>query len=477
MIWQDTHIKTFRTLTGISEEAALKLFLQSVRVTIDPQVERNRTYQWAAWFAANILSRTFPNTTAELPFELPLPGRPTDEVTDKFKPALTLHFGSGAPAPDRVIANCHDWQVLIDNAYTADSFESWNPCLALLTGAYAASRVTNMLLRNQRQPWREFSILDFRDVTANVDWDAPLNIGNVHLAGVGAVGCAALYALSVHGSVSGTLTLVDHECLDEGNLRYVLFTSEDIPHGKAARAADKIRPQCQNLNIHHEPQRFEHYFDRGYDLDKRFRIERLITAPDQRPTRRAFQARLPRQLWDGSTGPDQVVLHHNSYNAKEACAACVYSPIPEEDAHARHVANALHLPIERIQSREAITELDSKVIHRAYPNLSEGALLGRAFDSVFRQLCGAGTIRIENVHVLAPLPYISALAGVMLYLEFLKTLMPQLSRFQKYNYTQIDPSRTPNPDFRFKKPPLSNCDCQRAEIRRAFEKVWTDSFP
>src|SRR5207302_2107037 len=108
-------------------------------------------------------------------------------------------FGSGSPTATRVLANCHDWHILIDEEHHPLPNEPWNPVLALLTGAYAASRVTNVLLEQCREPWQPFSILDLRSGTATFDWDAPLRIGDVHLAGVGAVGTATLYAMAVHG--------------------------------------------------------------------------------------------------------------------------------------------------------------------------------------------------------------------------------------------------------------------------------------
>src|SRR5205807_1262376 len=149
--WHAIHQQTLRALTGISEEEATRLFAQAVNITIDPHLERNPTYQWAAWFAYNLLVRALPNTTIELTTQPGLPIHPLGTPPPlRTTPLLTLHFGSGSPTAKRVLANCHDWHILIDEEHQPLPNEPWNPVLALLTGAYAASRVTNVLLERRR---------------------------------------------------------------------------------------------------------------------------------------------------------------------------------------------------------------------------------------------------------------------------------------------------------------------------------------
>src|SRR5207253_10444878 len=91
------------------------------------------------------------------------------------------------------------------------------------------------------------------------------------------------------------------------------------------------------LHVLPHEQRFQQYFADEYRADPRFRIERLITCPDRRDTRRQMQSKLPFELLDASTGPDQIVLHTNRFHPDHACAECIYPAIPEEHAHESHV--------------------------------------------------------------------------------------------------------------------------------------------
>ena len=69
--------------------------------------------------------------------------------------------------------------------------EPWNPVLALVTACYAAARCTQLLLREAVEGeanWRPFSILDFAGGKTEFDWSEELNLGEAHLAGIGAIG-------------------------------------------------------------------------------------------------------------------------------------------------------------------------------------------------------------------------------------------------------------------------------------------------
>jgi hypothetical protein len=221
-------------------------------------------------------------------------------------------------------------------------------------------------------------------------------------------------------------------------------------------------------------QRFEKYFDQNYERDPRFRVENLISAPDRRDTRRRFQAKLPRRLWDASTGPNQVVLHRNEYDKNFACLACVYPETPDENAHLRHVADTLNLSVERILSGESITNSDAIAIEAKYPELPARDVVGKEFDTVFRQLCSAGEIKAgPSERVLAPLSFVSAMAGVFLYFEVIKSLHPEVfGPYQRYNYAYLDPFANPNPSFRQLRKSRADCVCRDARFRKIFANVW-----
>jgi hypothetical protein len=349
--------------------------------------------------------------------------------------------------------------------------------LALTTACYAAAGASKVLLGEAvhgPDQWEAFSILDFRQGKVEFDWDRTIDSGPLHFAGTGAVTNAALCALAAHNVIAGDLTFIDHDVVEDGNLgRYVLFDKGDVGALKVEAAKKRLRQFGPTNAVDSIPLRFEEFFDQRYAKDPNFRVHRLLCAPDRRSIRRQFQSRLPRELCDASTGPDQVVLHHNSFEKERARLACIYPETPDEDAHLRHVADVLNLPFDRVAAGETISPQDAQRIVEKYPEIRAEKITGKAFDSVFRDLCSSGQLRAASQVVLAPFPFISGLAGVSLYFELVKSLRPEVfSDFRGYNYVQLNPFFPPNPDFREQRPSRGNCFCQRETTRQLFDRIW-----
>jgi molybdopterin/thiamine biosynthesis adenylyltransferase len=261
-----------------------------------------------------------------------------------------------------------------------------------------------------------------------------------------------------------------------GNLgRYTFFDASDNGVHKTIAAKRRLDALGSLVRVETVEKRFEQYFNDQYAADARFRIESLISAPDKRATRRVFQRKLPRRMWDASTGPSQVTLHNNTFDAAFACTECTYPETIEEHAHERHVAASLSVDVARVQSGEPITEADAQKIVEHYPDHDKEQLIGRAFDSVFRTLCSANEIRVASGSVLAPFSFVSGLAGVLLYFEVIKSSLPEVfGSFQECNYYQVNPLRQPNPEFRELRPSRKECMCQQQAVRRVYRQTWGD---
>jgi ThiF family len=269
---------------------------------------------------------------------------------------------------------------------------------------------------------------------------------------------------------------MDPEQLDGTNLgRYVLYDVDDIGAAKPTAAKERLGKLGVTMSIEPLQEKFEQYFDRKYCERPSFRIAKLISAPDRRRIRRQFQSKLPRRLWDASTGPDQVVLHHNSFEKDQACLECIYPETAEENAHLKHVAEVLNVAVQRVVNGDPITNEDATKIVEKYPHLSAECVVGRAFDSVFRELCSAGQLRAGSATVLAPFSFISGLAGVLLYFEFLKSLRPDVfGPFQVHNYVRLNPMFPPNSECRELRPSRPDCFCQRKPVRDLFSRIWVN---
>ena len=480
MDWIERHVRNLANSSGFQEAEATGLFVRNLHVSIDPELRANGSYLLAFVYAVNLLSRIFPSLTFD---DLPastmpiLPWTGMNALRAFSVPELTLRFGKGQSDSTLVVANLHRWRVILDEEHCPDIAEEWNPVLALLTACYAAGRVCKLLLGDAlagRGVYEPFSILDFADGDVRFDWTRTREIGHLTVAGIGAIGSAFLFALASDRSVGGRLSLVDHDTLDGPNLcRYTFFDERDLATSKVSSAKRRLDALGMALRTEAFDQRFEKYFDQNYGLDPRFRVENLISAPDRRDTRRRFQAKLPRRLWDASTGPNQVVLHRNEYDKEFACLACIYPETPDENAHLKHVAETLNLPFERILTGESISQPDAIAIESKYPQLRARDVVGKEFDTVFRQLCSAGEIKAgPSERVLAPLSFVSAMAGVFLYFEVIKSLHPEIfGRYQRYNYFFVDPLSNPNPSFKQLRKNRADCVCQDARFRQTFAKV------
>jgi hypothetical protein len=275
--------------------------------------------------------------------------------------------------------------------------------------------------------------------------------------------------------MNGTFRLVDEDSVEGRNLdSYSLFTKDDRRKKKSARAKVLLESLQGPAQFESVPQKLQDHVNQMNLQQADFRIERLVSAPDRRETRRQFQGLLPREVWDASTGPDDVVVHHNDFNRDLACMACIYAEVPDEDAHLRHVAESLNLPFNRVRAGQQITDEDAERIRARYSQLANTELVGRAYDSVFKELCSSGQLRVEDELVLTPFPFVSGLAGVLLYFDFLQSLRPDIfQQHHNYNYLRLNPLYQPNPSYRVLRARRQDCPvCKNPTVRQLFNRIW-----
>ena len=98
------------------------------------------------------------------------------------------------------------------------------------------------------------------------------------------------------------------------------------------------------------------------------------------------------------------------------------------------------------------------------------ALIGKAFDTLFRELCGAQALRTsEGRQVLTPFAFVSALAGALLAVE----LVRQVTNTAETNYWQADPWRAPLARLRRQRSRVPDCEfCSRPEADPVIRELW-----
>lgn len=313
-------------------------------------------------------------------------------------------------------------------------------------------------------PWAELFGPDLDRLEVSVD------IGEVYLAGAGAVGNGFLYALQ-DADLIGTLYVVDPKRIGAGALnRCLLLQADDINQPKASRLCQRVQPAFPKLRLMPKDVTLgEARRGRGAN----FLIDRLVVAVDSRGARRALQTELPGAVFDASTTDiREVVLHFNQQPSELACLSCIYPLNERERKHEENVAAALGITVEEVRAG-FIGPATAAAICRRFPDLRPGDLHGRAFDTLYKELCGVGKLKADGgEQVLAPFAFVSVLAGAHLAVEFLLRITDQ-NAVRRFNYWRVSPWHSPVPALRQMREREPKCDfCGKPIVRATLEGFW-----
>ena len=249
--------------------------------------------------------------------------------------------------------------------------------------------------------------------------DVKGEVGHLVLAGAGAIGNAAAWALS-RTEVGGAIEIVDHESVDLGNLqRYVLAERDDEDKPKAALAAGNFN---RALRAEAHECRLAEYLAR-----KRHKVDNLLLALDSAKDRRAAQASLPRRIANAWTRPGGLGVSTHDF-VDGACVSCLYLPKGRQKNEDEVIAESFGVSERAMQVRELLHSNEgaprdllegiSKARNIALEKLL--AFEGRPLRQLYTEgFCGGAVIPLgeigapaDDVHV--PLAHQSAMAGVLL---------------------------------------------------------------
>lgn len=294
-----------------------------------------------------------------------------------------------------------------------------------------------------------FSLIDFVETNDEpIDLPIKIDIGEVHLVGIGAIGNGALWAIEHIDGVRGIINLIDGEKIESSNLqRYVMAEQKDIGGEKASTATNWIgKPE---LRVNH----FDGAWDEYLTMTQKWDLENVLVAVDSAMDRIAIQSSLPRRIINSYTGPGILgISHHNDFNSK-ACLACMYIPtIPgknlseqiaenlgigskEEWLRKKYIHNNLPIDIELLQVIAEANDID-------FEQISE--FVGqRIINFHANVICGGILMKIRNsdsdqIEVEVPLSFQSALAGILLVSE-LVLMQCNLRSIETPNHIQFFP--------------------------------------
>lgn len=359
--------------------------------------------------------------------DLALGINPNIELTSLGQAEVGVSIGNvTSEIQEPLFVGASGWDALISRSSPQSVGESENPLGAGAAACFAAANLFRRIFPTSGGDLDEelrFSTFSFsREPTSlkvpNGGWR--INEDAV-LAGVGAIGMAAAWALQ-RAPIAVRIHLVDGEAIELSNLqRYVL-----------ARLADVGRPKVSIVSGHGSgPAQFiRHQMTwRQFVSEFGFRWSWALAAFDSAQARRELQASLPRWVANAWTQPgDLGVSVHSRFGSGSACVACLYlpdGPAPNED---QLVARALGIPDRWAEVRNLL-HLGAPVPATLFSEIARGLDLQeealRSFqgmpirDLYVRGVCGGALLQLarpgqpaREIHV--PLAHQSALAGVLL---------------------------------------------------------------
>lgn len=299
-------------------------------------------------------------------------------------------------------------------------------------------------------------------------FETPVDIGEAYLAGAGAIGNSFIQALSLF-NVNGKLVIADPDTVSKGNLnRCYFFTEDDVSKKKVDILVNRTQVLFPNLKLiaHRDVLNTVPANNGGAWLEK------LIVAVDSRRARRSLQGEIPKEVFDASTtGISEVVLHNHKRPLVGACLGCIYHKEEQEGAHEKHIAELLGVSVHQVQQL-FINNVAASLIVERYSNLQTNDLIGLSYDTLFKQLCGEGKLRTaEDKQVLAPLAFVSALAGAFLALN----MVQRLAGTKSYNYWRISPWTNPNFSAQRNRPTHPKCDyCNSESYTKVASSLWPE---
>ena len=287
------------------------------------------------------------------------------------------------------------------------------------------------------------------------------------LAGAGAVGHGFVRALR-HLSVSGILPVIDPKTVAEGNFNRCTYLRDgDLGADKATVLVQRAQSDFKNLHLKAFVGDFGEYC-KTHGPQKT-----VIVTVDSRRARRSIQSELPGGVIDASTTDVQSVIVHSHRQPTEcACLSCIYKHVKEEHARERAIAEGLGVTLEDVTGG-LITGAAAALIQQKYREVDAASIVGKAYDSLFKELCAAQTLKSdEGRQVLAPFSFVSALAGAYLAVEMLRFM----DDVADTNYWAADPWGAPVRRRRVMRPRLPDCEfCSRPEVRATARELWGGS--
>jgi hypothetical protein len=311
---------------------------------IDADAAADPAQRAAFLLATNLGARFYPRLSLDAPDDLTEVAAALARTINfgcEFGPPLqranTLSWRGGEPTAARVTVSAEGWNLSIDGADPASV--GANPLAAMAAAALGIGELfralfADLLPHGRREPSPfAINLLTLADASSAPAVPDSVDLGTVHLAGCGAIGQAFVAALR-ELPVTGTLVVVDHDDLDEGNLqRYVLSASADVNTAKPALIARALAGH--GLAVETVEGRW------GEDERTGPGQQTVVSALDSKQGRIELQAGLPKEIFNAWTQPEDIGVSRHQAFGSDPCLACLGWPKHARPSESQMIANAL----------------------------------------------------------------------------------------------------------------------------------------
>lgn len=266
------------------------------------------------------------------------------------------------------------------------------------------------------------SLFDYRRKLCNITDALACELGEVALAGIGAIGNAAVWVLS-QTACKGRLHLVDPEFVDDTNPQRYILTGAESAGSKVKLAASLLR-NSRLIPVEHETT-----WGGFIAKQPRWAIPLVAAGLDSAEDRIAVQASLPRWVLNSWTQANDLGISRHEFNSDSACLACLYWPKKQKRNFDEEIKAAIHYSGELMDIRNMLyfqVPLDDNWLDRISYDMKQPRELleifkGKTLDAFYREaICGGHIVVSEGERIEVPMVFQSALAGIMLAGEIVK---------------------------------------------------------
>lgn len=315
----------------------------------------------------------------------------------------------------------------------------------------------------------------------------PVQMNDLVIAGLGAIGNGCIWALSRLPCLGGTIALVDKETLAETNLqRYIMKEESHVMQPKVDVLARYFESHQDLLVIPHQKTWSEYV---AYRNDSH--IHCVAVGIDNWLDRIGIQSTLPKTIFNAYTEPETIGISRHLDFTRFPCLACGYIPIEKQKNYTSEVADNLNIPqfsdvIKDYLNRNQPVDSPLLALISQSNNIPPEALQhfnGMTIPQFYSEfVCGGILLSLtgnspNSQEMDAPLAFQSALAGILLAAEVVKHMSDMdLASENRTDLYPLQPLGDGNPLNRaLQNDSTGRCLCHDQDFKSVYERKWIHS--